>query len=164
MEPENSITMSKKLKQKAASKPTQSASSSRKYLIWGALLLATAGGAYFWFGKDSGKGPKLSRDSGEEPTLTAKNPRLKLLSSSETGIDFQNKILEDNEHNVILNINQYNGGGVAVADIEVVYGRMNVNTTAYTQISAILLYTLLEGRTPMNPSSFPPSGLFWFLS
>jgi len=89
-----------------------------KYLLGGLGLLALACVAYyFWNNKVNSTGPSLSDDSGSEPTLTAKNPRLQLLSPSETGVDFQNKILEDNEHNVILNINQYNGGGVAVADV-----------------------------------------------
>ena len=59
----------------------------------------------------------MSFGSGSEATLTAKNPRLQLLSPAETGIDFQNKFIEDETHNVIINLNQYNGGGVAVADI-----------------------------------------------
>jgi len=90
----------------------------RKYLFWGLGLVVVACVAYYFLGgKVNSTIPSLSDDSGSEPTLTAKNPRLQLLSPSETGVDFQNKILEDNEHNVILNINQYNGGGVAVADV-----------------------------------------------
>ncbi len=52
-----------------------------------------------------------------EATLKAKDPILKLLSASETGIDFQNQILETYENNITTNINMYNGGGLAVADI-----------------------------------------------
>jgi hypothetical protein len=90
----------------------------RKYLLWALGLLALAFGAvYYWGFRDRVKGPSLTADSGSEPTLTAKKPRLQLLAASETGIDFRNTILEDDEHNVIKNINQYNGGGVAVADI-----------------------------------------------
>ncbi|MDO8368168.1 MAG: VCBS repeat-containing protein, partial [Saprospiraceae bacterium] len=89
-----------------------------KYFFWCLGLVTAAGVAYyFWGGKGNSTVPSLSDDSGSEPTLVAKNPRLQLLSPDETGVDFQNKILDDNEHNVILNINQYNGGGVAVADI-----------------------------------------------
>ncbi|MFN9958861.1 MAG: FG-GAP repeat domain-containing protein, partial [bacterium] len=44
-------------------------------------------------------------------------PVLELLSPDATGIDFENIIVEDEQHNVIRNINFYNGGGVAVADI-----------------------------------------------
>ena len=56
------------------------------------------------------------KQTGEE-TLTASDPLLKLLPASETGIDFQNAIVESFENNITTNINIYNGGGVAVADI-----------------------------------------------
>ncbi len=52
-----------------------------------------------------------------EPTLTATNPILDLLPASKTGIDFQNQIIESYENNITTNINMYNGGGMAVADI-----------------------------------------------
>lgn len=52
----------------------------------------------------------------EEPTLTADNPRLKLLSPEQTGIDFQNQIIETYENNITTNINMYNGGGLCVGD------------------------------------------------
>lgn len=51
-----------------------------------------------------------------EPTLTASNPVLRLLNPDETGIDFQNQIIETYEDNITININMYNGGGVAVGD------------------------------------------------
>ena len=90
----------------------------RKYLLGALILLLLGGGAYYFWGVSGvGKGNKIKGESGAEPTLTAKNPRLQLLTANETGVDFQNNILEDNEHNVIENINQYNGGGVAIADI-----------------------------------------------
>lgn len=115
--------MSKKTKQKTPVVRPKTAStgatSKIKYLIGGLVLVALAIGIYFIRGGDSkqSKGPSLSPDSGSEPTLTAKDPRLQLLSPEETGIDFQNQILEDSAHNIILNLNQYNGGGVAVADV-----------------------------------------------
>jgi len=90
----------------------------RRYLIWLLALLALACCAYYFFAvRGNSKIPDLAEGSGSEPTLTAKSPRLQLLSADETGVDFQNQILEDNEHNILLNINQYNGGGVAVADV-----------------------------------------------
>jgi len=52
-----------------------------------------------------------------EPTLTAEKPLLQLLKANETGIDFQNLIVETAENNITTNINIYNGGGVAIADI-----------------------------------------------
>ncbi len=111
--------MSKKTKQPASRpKPTASAPRRKKYLLWGAVLLVLACAAYYMTkGRDKTKGPSFASDSGSEPTLTAKNPRLELLSPDETGVDFQNQVLEDSANNIIVNINQYNGGGVAVADV-----------------------------------------------
>ncbi len=92
--------------------------SGRKYWIGGLVLLVAAAGGYYFFGmRTKSKDLNLRDDSGVEPTLTAKKPRLQLLSPEETGVNFQNYILEDNKHNIILNLNQYNGGGVAVADL-----------------------------------------------
>ena len=52
-----------------------------------------------------------------EETLTASDPLLQLLDSSRTGIGFVNRIQETYENNITTNINMYNGGGLAVADI-----------------------------------------------
>jgi len=52
-----------------------------------------------------------------EETLSAKSPLLELLDPSETGIDFQNMIIETKANNFATNINVYNGGGVTVADV-----------------------------------------------
>ncbi|MCF8238766.1 MAG: VCBS repeat-containing protein [Saprospiraceae bacterium] len=52
-----------------------------------------------------------------EPTLEAKSPFMVLLSGEKTGITFQNHIIETYENNITTNINMYNGGGMAVADI-----------------------------------------------
>ena len=81
------------------------------------LLLAVGGFAAwkFWFKKADGF--SLEAAHGAEETLTAKNPMLQLLSAEETGIDFQNRIIETAENNINNNINQYNGGGVAIADV-----------------------------------------------
>jgi hypothetical protein len=115
--------MSKKTKQPVArtSKPTSKtvASSPRaKYLLWGlGLVLLACIGYYFIVLRTRGESIDLKAGSGSEPTLTAKNPRLQLLSSKETGISFINTVTEDNEHNIILDLNHFNGGGVAVADV-----------------------------------------------
>ena len=53
----------------------------------------------------------------EEPALIAEKPLLKLLQPDETGISFQNRIIETYENNITTNINIYNGGGVAVLDV-----------------------------------------------
>ena len=91
---------------------------SRRLLLGGLGLLLVAVAVYYFVAKPGeSKGPNLSADSGAEPTLTAKNPRLQLLSPQETGVHFQNFIQEDSAHNIILNLNQYIGGGIAVADV-----------------------------------------------
>ncbi|MDX1910125.1 MAG: VCBS repeat-containing protein, partial [Saprospiraceae bacterium] len=105
---------------RSPSSPAQPAAANaagkRKFMIWALALLLAAAAAYYFFGQKGDK-PSFKGDSGSEATLTAKNPRLQLLSPKETGVDFQNRIVEDELHNVIRNINFYNGGGVAVADI-----------------------------------------------
>lgn len=58
----------------------------------------------------------MGMGDGEE-TLEATDPLLNLLSPEETGIDFQNNIVETFENNITTNINISNGGGVAIADI-----------------------------------------------
>ncbi len=115
--------MSKKAKRPAAntqSTPSKQvvSSSRRKYWLGGIGLLLLAFAAYYWFALRGKKGQKAgyTQQTVSETTLTAKNPRLQLLSPEETGIDFKNQILEDAKHNVLKNINQYNGGGVAVGD------------------------------------------------
>ena len=115
--------MSKKLKRSNAPTHTDTTrikkpSQRRIYLLLGlGLLILACCAYYFWETPEKSTGFDLTEASGSEATLTAKQPLLQLLSSEETGVDFQNVILEDNAHNVLLNINQYNGGGVAVADI-----------------------------------------------
>ncbi|MBC7777319.1 MAG: VCBS repeat-containing protein [Phycisphaerae bacterium] len=97
-----------------ASKP----SSKRLPKILLLLLLVTVGAFAawkFWPKKSTGYLPEEFHYA--EPTLTAKNPVLQLLKPEETGIDFQNVIQESAENNITTNINIYNGGGVAIADI-----------------------------------------------
>ncbi|MBL7827743.1 MAG: VCBS repeat-containing protein [Saprospiraceae bacterium] len=107
----------KQVKAQPKKQESASANPKRLYLII-ATLVAIALGAYYIIGVGKTKsGPNLKGGTTEEKTLTAKNPKLQLLSPSETGISFENEILEDEQHNVIRNINFYNGGGVTVADI-----------------------------------------------
>jgi len=87
-----------------------------RWLLMGLLLVVAGLVAWkFWPKKSSTYLPDEFHYV--EPTQTAKNPILELLPSSETGIDFQNLIVETAENNITTNINIYNGGGVAIADI-----------------------------------------------
>lgn len=78
------------------------------FLMANALILSSCGD------KDSSAQNKMHQ---VEETLTADDPRLVLLDPSETGITFTNTIIETYENNITTNINMYNGGGLAVADI-----------------------------------------------
>lgn len=116
------FNMSKKTSPKANVqrnvKPEAKTGNKRFYIIL-LLALAIIGLlAYFVISRNKVSGKiDLTEDSGSEPTLTAKQPLLQLLTPEETGVDFENEIKEDAEKNIFVNINQYNGGGVAVADI-----------------------------------------------
>ncbi|MBK6996217.1 MAG: VCBS repeat-containing protein [Lewinellaceae bacterium] len=81
------------------------------------LLLLAAIGYIIW--KFIPKGDKYDQKENDvvEATLNAKNPLLQLLEASETGIDFQNQIIETVTNNHATNINIFNGGGVAIADV-----------------------------------------------
>jgi hypothetical protein len=52
-----------------------------------------------------------------EPTLTAKSPLLELVEPEQSGIDFENRIIETYEVNITTNIGMYNGGGLAILDV-----------------------------------------------
>lgn len=52
-----------------------------------------------------------------EETLVAPNPIMRLLSPEASGIDFANQLVETYDNNITTNINMYNGGGLAIADI-----------------------------------------------
>jgi len=84
------------------------------------LLLAMAASGYlvwnYMMKEGKSKKPAFHYHAVEE-TLSAKNPLLQLMESRETGIDFQNQIVETMANNHATNINIYNGGGVTVADV-----------------------------------------------
>jgi enediyne biosynthesis protein E4 len=102
----------------AAVAQSQPATSSKKWIGIALFLALCAGGFALWKFKGADKAGYLPDDiHGAEPTLTAKQPLLQLMRADETGIDFQNIIGESAESNITNNINQYNGGGVAIADI-----------------------------------------------
>lgn len=117
--------MSKKPKQRItasnqATSPDNRKKRKIKILMAVVGLLGLAAGLYYFVGKKSPVSSKdltFEQDSGAEPTLTASNPLLQLLNPEETGVNFQNQIIEDSAHNIILNLNIYNGGGVAIADV-----------------------------------------------
>ena len=52
-----------------------------------------------------------------EKTLVAESPSMRLVPASESGIQFKNQIYESLANNLITNPNIYNGGGVAVIDV-----------------------------------------------
>jgi len=111
--------MSKKVNKpvQTAKKPAETGKkSSRRNLIL--IILAFLIGIFaawkFWPAKSEAGPFKLH---GIEETLEAKTPLLQLLSADETGIDFQNKIVETTSNNFANNLNIYNGGGVAIADV-----------------------------------------------
>jgi len=99
------------------SKPAQTGSSKRLPKLLLLLLLAAGGFATWKFWPKNTAGYLPDDFHYVEPTLTAKKPLLQLLKPEDTGIDFQNLIVETPENNITTNINIYNGGGVAIADI-----------------------------------------------
>lgn len=90
----------------------------RKWLLWSGALVLCLGAGYFLLNRTPGgiSGDTPFKAEVEE-TLIASSPLLELLSVKQTGIDFQNAIDETPENNILNNINFYNGGGLAVADI-----------------------------------------------
>jgi hypothetical protein len=98
-------------------KPSPSSSPRRRTLFFALLAMLGLLGGYYYFaqpGKKTSAG--FSNELESEPTLKAAKPRLQLLSASETGVEFENQILETEQNNILTNINMYNGGGVSVAD------------------------------------------------
>jgi hypothetical protein len=61
--------------------------------------------------------PAAAEQPEQDPSLSANDPLLRLLSPEETGVTFQNRIQETPENNIINNVNMYNGGGMAVIDV-----------------------------------------------
>ncbi len=88
-------------------------------LLLGVLLLILLGSLAYFVNRARHRpgGTPVSSQYSEEPELKAKSPRMRLLRAGDTGIDFRNEIRETPENNVLKNIYFYNGGGVAVADI-----------------------------------------------
>jgi hypothetical protein len=113
--------MSKKIKQPVSGTPTgnvpKSSGKWRKPLLIGLLAVIVIGVLWMVFRPGTSAGYLPEDFHYAEPTLTAKEPLLQLLKPAETGIDFQNIITETAENNITTNINIYNGGGVAIADI-----------------------------------------------
>ena len=101
--------MQKKNK-KTPAQPNQSASTPSKrptrWLLIG-LLVIVAGFAAWKFWPKKTKTYLPDEFHYVEPTQTAKNPILELLPADETGIDFQNLIIETAENNITTNINIY---------------------------------------------------------
>ncbi|MCC7465897.1 MAG: VCBS repeat-containing protein, partial [Saprospiraceae bacterium] len=113
--------MSKKIKQPVSGTPAgntlKTSGKWRKPLIISLLAVVAIGALWMVFRPGTSAGYLPDDFHYAEPTLTAKEPLLQLLKPAETGIDFQNIITETAENNITTNINIYNGGGVAIADI-----------------------------------------------
>ncbi|MBL7802952.1 MAG: VCBS repeat-containing protein [Saprospiraceae bacterium] len=109
----------KKKTSSATPAPSAPAPSKRRAMLGLLLLALLAVGGYlgyrYFTKKGEAQGP--SYVNGAEETLTAANPLLELLSPERTGVDFKNIINETEQDNISTNINMYNGGGMAVADI-----------------------------------------------
>ncbi len=105
----------------AKSEPVGSSGSGffRRNLRWLLLIVLLAAGGFgaykFWNKKAADAGPRYI--FGGEETLTASSPKLELLTPDQSGVDFQNVILETEDNNISNNVNMYNGGGMAVADV-----------------------------------------------
>ncbi len=99
---------------KPQSKTTACAVVNRKSKI---VNLLTFSIIFLCFSSCGDKQPELELPHEIEPTLTATNPLLKLITPQESGIDFQNIITETDEDNFTTNVNKYNGGGLAIADV-----------------------------------------------
>ena len=89
------MSNSTKKKHQHSAKKSIPQSPKRKLVFWGLGLLALAVAVYYFMEQRGGYQSKnFMGESGSEPTLTAKNPRLQLLSAAETGVDFQNQVPE----------------------------------------------------------------------
>jgi len=78
----------------------------RGFLKLGCFLLVSI----FFFSCNSNKGEEQKKEE-------KKNTLFTLLSSEETGIDFINKVVNQKDFNIFKYRNFYNGGGVAIGDI-----------------------------------------------
>jgi enediyne biosynthesis protein E4 len=107
---------SRQAKKTSAGKSNQKRTFNKKLLLL-PLVAVLAVGGYFLFKQFQGKNDGPPDQFVEEETLKAKDPTLELLDPGKTGVDFQNTIEETVENNILTNINFYNGGGLAIADI-----------------------------------------------
>ena len=72
-----------------------------------------------------------------------KSPRFQLLSSKETGIDFNNKIEETDKFNIISFENIYNGAGIGTGDLnndglaDIVFAGNQVSSRVYLNLGKL---------------------------
>jgi enediyne biosynthesis protein E4 len=109
--------MSKQKTTKPAQPAPVSTTKSRSKWYMLALVFLIVGGGYYWWQKKGGSSTATTELHTAADPQIADKPLLALMPASETGIDFQNMIVETEQSNILNNINAYNGGGVAVADI-----------------------------------------------
>ena len=88
----------------------------KKHPFTAISLLLSLGALFLACNSGQQAGTQPAKDQ-EEATLVADTPLMRLLGAEETGLDFVNEVKETHENNPTNNINIYNGGGVAVADI-----------------------------------------------
>ncbi len=81
----------------------------------GAALIAAALGGYWFLGKNAKTLQPAIRFTEKQAPADALFERLK---PAESGVDFANNITEDHQRNIISDSYLYNGGGVAVLDVD----------------------------------------------
>ena len=84
-----------------------------KALPYPALLLL----ALICLYRCTGGEKKFVAQHGEEAALMANDPLMLLMTPEQTGVHFQNQIIETAANSIMNNVNMYNGGGLAVIDI-----------------------------------------------
>ena len=61
--------------------------------------------------------PSSSNDSNSKKTSNTSKPFFQLLDAATTGINFTNEVIDQQDFNILTYRNYYNGGGVAIGDI-----------------------------------------------
>ncbi len=81
------------------------------------LIVTLITSVLFYFSCENGQREEIPNETQTTETQPVANPRFELLPSSQTGIRFSNTITETFQDNILINSYLYNGGGVAVIDV-----------------------------------------------